>query len=159
MKRIRPLRGIRVLELSGSLPHPYCTMLLTDLGADTIQVERPAPGGPARSAGSGERAPTYVNVLDHHKRSVEFDLRSEEGKGAYLSLARRSDVVVDGMRPGKADALGVGYEHLAALNHRLIYCSINGYGTSGPYANLPGLAMNYMGARGIPGPTGAAAGS
>lgn len=160
MKRIRPLQGIRVLELSGSLPHPYCTMLLTDLGADTIQVERPAPGGPARSAGASERAPTstYVNVLDHHKRSVEFDLRSEEGKGAYLSLARRSDVVVDGMRPGKADALGVGYEHLATLNRRLVYCSINGYGTSGPYADLPGHDMNYMGVSGILGLTGAADG-
>ena len=135
-----PLEGIRVLDLSRILSGPYCTMLLGDLGADVVKVERPGSGDDTRQWGppfvSGESA--YFLSVNRNKRSVAVDLSRPEGLEVVHRLARVSDVVVENFRPGVADRLGVGYRTLSALNPRLVYCSISGFGQTGPYRDRPG---------------------
>ena len=135
-----PLEGVRVLDLSRILSGPYCTMLLGDLGADVIKVERPGSGDDTRQWGppfvAGESA--YFLSVNRNKRSVAVDLSRPEGLEVVHRLARVSDVVVENFRPGVADRLGVGYRTLSGLNPRLIYCSISGFGQTGPYRDRPG---------------------
>ncbi len=150
--KIKPLSDIRVLEVSGTLPHPYCTMLLADLGADVIKIQRRQPQVNGAIPNVSPRS--YVNVLDRNKRSVDLDLKSEVGRRAFLALAESADVVVDGMRPGKMDAMGLGYETLKQTNKRLVYCSISGYGSTGPYKDIVGHDMNYLGVGGVIGING-----
>jgi crotonobetainyl-CoA:carnitine CoA-transferase CaiB-like acyl-CoA transferase len=131
-----PLRGLRVLDLSRVLAGPYCTMLLADLGADVVKVERPGTGDETRTWGppfvGGESA--YFLAVNRSRRSVALDLRDERARAAFLQLAERVDVVVENFRPGGAEALGVGYEHVQPLNPRLVYCSITGFGEREPAA-------------------------
>ena len=128
------LEGIRVLDLSFYLPGPFCTMMLADLGADVLHVERPGVGDPARDLpvrmGDTSALDWWVN---RNKRSVALDLKSAAGREAFLDLVRRSDIVVEGFRPGVADRLGVGYEACAQANKAIIYCALSGYGQTGPY--------------------------
>ena len=135
-----PLAGVRVLDLSRILSGPYCTMLLGDLGAEVVKVERPGTGDDTRQWGppfvGGESA--YFLSVNRNKRSVVVDLTRPEGLEVVHRLARVSDVVVENFRPGVADRLGVGYAALSAVNPRLIYCSISGFGQTGPYRDRPG---------------------
>jgi crotonobetainyl-CoA:carnitine CoA-transferase CaiB-like acyl-CoA transferase len=128
------LQGLRVLDLSRVLAGPYCTMLLADLGADVVKVERPGIGDETRTWGPpfvvGESA--YFLALNRSKRSVTLDLSDERAHNAFLRLAQTADVVVENFRPGGADALGVGYEHVRALNPNVVYCSITGFGSREP---------------------------
>jgi crotonobetainyl-CoA:carnitine CoA-transferase CaiB-like acyl-CoA transferase len=121
--------AIRVLDLSRVLAGPYCTMLLADLGADVVKVERPGEGDETRSWGppfaGGESA--YFLAVNRGKRSVALDLRRAEGREALRRLARDADVVVENFRPGTAERLGAGYEELAAEREGLVYCSIRGF--------------------------------
>ncbi|HSC49736.1 MAG TPA: CoA transferase [Gaiellaceae bacterium] len=125
---------IRVLDLSRVLAGPYCTMLLADLGADVIKVERPGEGDETRSWGppyaGGESA--YFLSVNRGKRSVALDLARPEAQDVLLRLARDADVVVENFRPGTAERLGAGHERLARENPRLVYCSITGYGDERP---------------------------
>ena len=129
-----PLDGIRVLDLSRVLAGPYCTMLLADLGADVIKVERPDVGDETRSWGppfaGGESA--YFLAVNRGKRSVALDLSRPDGQAAVRRLARRADVVVENFRAGAAERLGAGYEALARENPKLVYCSITGFGDDRP---------------------------
>jgi crotonobetainyl-CoA:carnitine CoA-transferase CaiB-like acyl-CoA transferase len=129
-----PLDGIRVLDLSRVLAGPYCTMLLADLGADVVKVERPGEGDETRTWGppyaGGES--TYFLSINRGKRSVALDLARPDAQEALARLAREARVVVENFRPGVAERLGAGYERLARENPGLVYCSITGFGDERP---------------------------
>ena len=139
-----PLAGLRVLDLSRVLAGPLCTMMLGDLGADVLKVERPGTGddtrqwGPPWAEGPGGRESAYYLSVNRNKRSVAADLKTEAGQALVRRLARDADVVVENYAPGTLDGWGLGYEALSELNPRLVFCSITGYGSDGPDAGLPG---------------------
>ena len=131
-----PLAGIRVIDLTQVLAGPTATMLLADLGADVIKVEPPGGGDLSRLAryAKGGINSTVANA-NRGKRSIQVDLSTEAGRGLGLQLLANCDVAVQNMRPGVMDSLGMGYSHAAAVNPEIIYCSMSGYGPTGPYAN------------------------
>jgi len=128
---MKPLDGIRVLSLATQYPGPFATMLLADLGADVVIVERPGFGDP------GRRNPDLFATLNRGKRSLALDLKTEKDKNALLRLADKADVFIEGFRPGVAARLGFGYDVLSARNPRLVYASISGFGQTGPYRDRP----------------------
>lgn len=134
------LNGIRVLDLTQMVAGPLCTLLLGDLGADVIKVEPPT-GDTSRNIGlnrpGGES--DYFLSLNRNKRSVVLDLKSEEGLANLRELAAGSDIVVENFRPGTMEKLGIGYESLRAENPGLIFCSLSGFGQTGPYRERPAL--------------------
>jgi crotonobetainyl-CoA:carnitine CoA-transferase CaiB-like acyl-CoA transferase len=140
-----PLAGLRVVDLSELLPGPYATSLLADLGAEVVKVERPG-GDNARAI-----APDMVEALNRGKRSICIDLKTEPGRAVLNQLAQRSDVLVEGFRPGVTRRLGVDYDSLRRLNPRLVYASLSGYGASGPQSLRPGHDLNYLSAAGVVG--------
>ncbi|NOG73880.1 CaiB/BaiF CoA-transferase family protein [Roseicella sp. DB1501] len=144
------LDGLVVLDLTNFLSGPYCTMLLGDMGADVIKVERPDGGDDAR------RMPPFVEgrsapfaVWNRNKRSITADLKRPEDAALVRRLARRADVLVENFRPGTLDRLGLGWEVLGAANPRLIWCSISGFGQTGPWATHGGLDMMAQGMSGL----------
>ncbi|MFH9419590.1 CaiB/BaiF CoA transferase family protein [Streptomyces sp. NPDC017529] len=144
-----PLDGVRVVELAGIGPGPFAAMLLADLGADVVRVDR--PGG----AGLGID-PAY-DVTNRNKRSVLVDLKSAEGPGQVLDLAERADILIEGYRPGVAERLGVGPDACLARNSRLVYGRMTGWGQQGPLAGTAGHDIGYIavtGALGMIGPPG-----
>lgn len=138
----RPLSGIRVLDLSQQLPAPYATLLLAELGADVVKVEPPA-GDPAR-----EIDPPMFERVNAGKRSVVLDLKREQDRDHLRKLVVRSDVLVEGFRPGTTARLGADYSQLLELRPELVYCSLSGYGSTGPYRDLAGHDLNYLGVAG-----------
>jgi crotonobetainyl-CoA:carnitine CoA-transferase CaiB-like acyl-CoA transferase len=136
-----PLEGIRILDLSGLAPGPYCTMLLGDLGADIVVVE--ATPGAGRRMGVSDRAEVH-NPLRRNKRSIGLNLKDPAAQEAFLKLAENVDVVIEGYRPGVVKRLGVDYETVSKRNPRVVYCSLSGYGQTGPYSNLVGHDINYI---------------
>src|SRR5437763_6377739 len=135
-----PLQDLRVVDLSRVLAGPYCTMVLADLGADVVKIERPGAGDETRSWGppyvGGESA--YYLSINRSKRSCALDLKDGRARELAVELCARADVVIENFRPGAADALGLGYDALRARNPRLVYCSITGFGTSREPAGRPG---------------------
>jgi crotonobetainyl-CoA:carnitine CoA-transferase CaiB-like acyl-CoA transferase len=144
------LAGVRVLDLSRLLPGPFCTMLLADFGADVIKVEEPQRGDYIREwhPRVGRNSGFHV-VLNRNKRSLTLNLKTSKGKEILGQLADGADVLLEGFRPGVMDRLGVGYEHLRAINPRLIYCALTGYGPLGPRAMRAGHDVNYQALSGI----------
>lgn len=132
-----PLDGVRVVELASYVTGPYAGVLLAGLGADVIKVEEPRKGDPFRGWGEDGYSPTFRSV-NRGKRSVGLDLRSPAGREVLLDLVTSADVLVENFRPGVADRMGVGYDAVRARNERIIYCSISGFGTAGPYRDRPG---------------------
>lgn len=137
------LTGLTVLDLSRVLAGPWATQMLADLGADVIKVESPGSGDDTRQWGppwtsneGGESA--YFLCANRGKRSITLDLKSDAGKGAIRELAKRADVVVENFKTGTTTKLGIDYETLSAENPGLVYCSITGFGQTGPYSQLPG---------------------
>ena len=149
------LSGIRVLDLSRLLPGPFCTLLLADLGAEIIKVEEPGKGDYSRhySANIDGIGINFLS-LNRGKKSVTLNLKHSEGPGILKKLASGADVLLEGFRPGVMDRLGVGFEALSSVNPRLIYCSLTGYGQTGPYRDYPGHDINYMGYAGASSLTG-----
>lgn len=151
------LKGKRVLDLTRVLAGPFTTMVLGDMGADVIKVERPGEGDETRSWGPpfcGSESAYFLSV-NRNKRSIAIDLKQEQGIQLILDLAKSSDVLVENFIPGKMDELGIGYEHIKAINPKMVYCAISGYGPSGPYARRPGydvIASSYSGLNYITGP-------
>ena len=131
------LNGVRVLDLSIWRPGPYTTQLLADLGADVLKVEPPG-GDPMRIF------PELFASLNANKRSIELDLKDDAGRARAHALVIDADVVVEGFRPGVVDRLGVDYESMRASNPAIIYCSISGFGQTGPLAHAPGHDLNYQ---------------
>ena len=138
-----PLAGLKVVSLAEQYPGPYATLLLADLGADVVLVERPGIGDPAR------QLPAFFSALNRNKRSMALDLKTEPGRAALRALVKQSDVMLDGFRPGKLAAQGVGYAQLSAENSGLIYVAISGYGQDGPYRNRTGHDLSYQGLAGL----------
>jgi crotonobetainyl-CoA:carnitine CoA-transferase CaiB-like acyl-CoA transferase len=131
------LDGFKVLEVANYISGPFASMLLADLGAEVIKVESPGHGDPFRGWGDVPYSPTFCS-LNRNKQSMSLDLRKPEGKEIFLRLARQSDVVIENMRPGVLDRRGLGYEAVRAVNPRIVYCSISGFGSDGPYRDKPG---------------------
>lgn len=145
------LDGVRVLDLTRLLPGPYGTQLLADCGADVVKIEDTGAGDYARGmpplAGSG-----YGEVFDavnRGKRSVALDLKTEEGTAAFHALAAEADAVVESFRPGVVDRLGVGPDAVHETNPGVVYCSLSGYGGTGPLADAVGHDLNYVGLAGL----------
>jgi crotonobetainyl-CoA:carnitine CoA-transferase CaiB-like acyl-CoA transferase len=140
-----------VLELSRLLPGAYATLMFADLGADVVKIEERGSGDYMRWVGtmSTPDASAIFAACCRNKRSITLDLKSEEGRSIVLDLARTADAVVEGFRPGVADRLGVGYADLREVNPGLVYCSISGYGQTGPYADRPGHDLNYLAVSGV----------
>ncbi len=138
-----PLSGIRVLDLSRILAGPWCTMMLGDLGAEVIKVERPGAGDDTRTWGppfvGGEAA--YYLCCNRNKKSITVDLKNSRGVELVKELAQVSDVLVENFTPGLMERFGLDYETLHEINPRLIYCSISAYGQDGPYRDRPGYDM------------------
>ncbi|XP_063914115.1 succinate--hydroxymethylglutarate CoA-transferase [Zophobas morio] len=156
-----PLEGVRVLDLTRIVAGPYCTMILSDLGAEVIKVERPGSGDEARKWGPPfvNKTPetSYFIALNRNKKSVCIDLKSPKGKHILYELAKTSDVLVENYVPGKLCELELGYEHLRQVAPHLIYCSITGFGPEGPYQSKPGydvVAASMGGFLHITGPKG-----
>jgi crotonobetainyl-CoA:carnitine CoA-transferase CaiB-like acyl-CoA transferase len=138
-----PLAGTTVLDFTRILSGPFATMLLADLGADVIKVERPGSGDDSRSWGPPFVGGTssYFQAINRGKRSVVIDLRSEGGRDLVHELAAEADVLVENFRPGVTQRLGISYEDLEAVNPRLVYASINGFGATGPKAGEAGTEV------------------
>jgi alpha-methylacyl-CoA racemase len=140
---VSSLAGIRVLDLTRLLPGGYCTLLFADHGADVIKVEDTGAGDYARAD-----PPSFAS-LNRGKRSIQLDLKREGGRAALLRLARDADVVIESFRPGVMDRLGVGFEVLRAVNPKLVYCAITGYGQDGPLRSRAGHDLNYLARTGV----------
>ncbi len=135
-----PLADIRILDLSRVLAGPYCTMVLADYGADVIKVEEPGAGDGTRAWGPpwvGDQSAYFLSA-NRNKRSITVDLKTPEGRQIIHELAAHADVVIENFKVGGAAKLDVDYTTLAAINPRLVYCSITGYGQTGPYKDRPG---------------------
>jgi alpha-methylacyl-CoA racemase len=137
------LDGVRVIDLTRLAPGPYCTMLLADFGAEVIAV-------------GGGRAGPALEAFARGKRHITLDLKTEPGRWALHALVRSADVFVEGFRPGVATRLGADYATLSALNPKLVYCAITGYGQDGPRAREAGHDINYISVSGVLGAIGPA---
>jgi alpha-methylacyl-CoA racemase len=155
-----PLTGIRVLDLSRLLPGGFCSLLLSDFGADVLKVEDTRTGdyvrwSPPHHEGVEPSASSALFLaLNRGKRSIRLDLKTDGGRDVLLRLARESDVLLESFRPGVMDRLGVGYERLREVNPGLVYCAITGYGQDGPFRDRSGHDLNYLGLVGLLGLTG-----
>jgi crotonobetainyl-CoA:carnitine CoA-transferase CaiB-like acyl-CoA transferase len=143
---------MRVLDLSPLLPGPYCSRILADFGAEVIKIERPGGGDWSRyvppldpETGQGR----FFCALNRGKKSLTLNLKSEEGGSILRKLAATADVLLESFRPGVMDRLGLGYEVLAGVNPRLVYCSLSGYGPEGVYRDRAGHDLNYVGLVGL----------
>jgi formyl-CoA transferase len=147
---MRPLDGIRVIDLSRVLAGPYATMLLADMGAEVIKVEEPGKGDDTRAwpAFAGGES-TYFMSVNRGKKSLTLDLKAAAGKPVLRKLLAGADVLLENFRPGTLARLGFGWETVHALNPRLVYCSISGFGESGPEAGRPGYDLIVQGESGI----------
>ena len=157
----KPLRGIRVLDLSRVLAGPFCAMNLADLGADVIKIEVPGRGDDSR--GYAPRIPNstdsgYYYSVNRGKRSITLDLRKPEGAQILLDLARECDVIVENFSPGTMERFQLGWNRLHAANPRLILCSISGFGQTGPMAAAPAYDIVAQALGGTMSITGAAGG-
>ena len=151
---MKPLQGIRVLDLTRVLAGPYCTALLADIGAEIIKLEPPA-GDDYRHIGpfrDGESA--LFTLSNRGKRSIALNLKDPRGLEAALTLADKCDVVVENFRPGVADKIGIGAEALRARNPSLVYCSISGFGQEGPFRDLPAYDLVVQAMSGLMAATG-----
>jgi crotonobetainyl-CoA:carnitine CoA-transferase CaiB-like acyl-CoA transferase len=154
------LAGVRIVDLTQVMAGPFCTMLLADLGADVIKVE--PPGGDLSRTMGGRRlhmkgkdnAPFLA--LNRNKRSVVLDLKQPSGRDQVLALLRNADVLVESFRPGVTERLGIGFDAVRAINERLVYASISGFGQSGPWADRPGFDLIAQAMSGVMSVTGSA---
>jgi crotonobetainyl-CoA:carnitine CoA-transferase CaiB-like acyl-CoA transferase len=137
-----PLAGIKVVDFSALIPGPFATAILSDLGADVIKVEPPR-GDSGRSL-----LPAVFHATNRNKRSIALDLKHPDARPVIERLARWTDIVIESNRPGVSARLGIDYAGLSALNPRLIYCSLSGFGQNGPWRNKPGHDIGYVGASG-----------
>jgi alpha-methylacyl-CoA racemase len=140
------LDGIKVLELARVPPAEMPGMILADYGADVLKIETPEPG--RRRDAQEERRAAFAFV-NRNKRSMTLNMKAPAGQAIFRKLAAEADVVVEGFRPGVMKRLGAGYEELQALNPRLVYCSLSGFGQDGPYRDYPAHDMNYLSLGGV----------
>ena len=144
-----PLSGIRVLDLSRLLPGPYCSLLLAQLGAEVIKVETPLAGDYARMAPAEAGFGGIFESLNRGKRSIAIDYRKPRGRDLLLKLVETADVFLESSRPGRLDRCGLGALALRSINPALVYCSISGYGQTGPHRDKPGHDIDYLAVSGV----------
>ncbi|MEH0826248.1 CaiB/BaiF CoA-transferase family protein, partial [Micromonospora sp. CPCC 205714] len=132
---VGPLTGVRVIELAGIGPGPFTAMMLADLGADVVRVDRTTP---ADFAGPPE------DLLNRNRRSLAVDLKSDAGREVVLALVRDADALIEGYRPGVTERLGLGPQECLAINPRLVYGRMTGWGQDGPYAHAAGHDIDYL---------------
>jgi len=150
-----PLSSLKVLDFSGLLPGPFGTMLLADMGAEVLRVESPSRPDLVRLMPPADAGVSAAHAfLNRGKRGIAVDLKKPEGVELIRKLVADYDIVVEQFRPGVMDRLGVGYEALKAVNPKIIYCSITGYGQTGPYRDRAGHDMNYLAIAGVLGYNG-----
>lgn len=147
-----PLEHITILDLSRMLPGPYCTMILSDLGANVIRVEN--PGDPMSNLPpffqkDGYSESAFNAVLMRNKKSITINLKSEEGKNIFYELVKKADVVMDTFRPKVMERLKIDYKTLSSINPSIICCSMTGYGQDGPYEQIAGHDINYIAVAGV----------
>jgi alpha-methylacyl-CoA racemase len=145
-----PLEGVRVVELAGIGPGPFAAMMLADMGADVVRVDR------TQKVAGGDPAHPPLDLLGRGRRSVGVDLKHPEGAGVVLKLAEHADVLIEGFRPGVMERLGIGPEECMARNPRLVYGRMTGWGQEGPYADAAGHDINYIALAGALDPIGRA---
>ena len=146
-----PLDGIRVVDLSRVVSGPFCTMTLADMGADVIKIEEPGRGDESRAFGPpflGGESPYFLSI-NRNKRSCTVNLKCDDGRAVVQRLVARADVLVQNFRPGAMERLGLDYAALAPRHPRLVYCSISGFGDSGPDAARPGYDLIVQGESGL----------
>ena len=131
------LDGIKILEMANYISGPFASMLLADLGATVIKIEIPGQGDPFRGWGDVPYSPTFCS-LNRNKQSLSLNVQEAKGKEIFMKLAREADVIIENMRPGVLDRMGIGYDAVRAVNEKIVFCSISGYGSDGPYADRPG---------------------
>ncbi|MEZ5776610.1 MAG: CoA transferase [Hyphomicrobiaceae bacterium] len=141
----RLLRGLRVLDLTQFTPGPYCTLLLSDLGADVLKIEPPA-GDPMRVDGpiDADGIAAWYKVMNRNKRVLRIDLKSDAGRAAFAGLVAAADVLLESYRPGVLERLGFPDARLDEINPRLVHCALSGFGRTGPYRLRPGHDITYM---------------
>ncbi|MEE2932435.1 MAG: CoA transferase [Pseudomonadota bacterium] len=152
-----PLSGVRVVDFTHVISGPFCTMMLAHMGADVVKVERPDIGDSLRNIPGyegREEHPDYFNSVNNTKRSVALDLKNPDQHAAAVDLICNADVVVENFKPGTADRIGLGYEVLKKINSKLIYCSISGFGQTGPYAQRPAIDPIIQAVSGVMSVTG-----
>jgi len=152
-----PLAGVRVLDISQVMAGPFACMLLADMGADVIKIEPPGTGDQTRgSMGFKMKGPDSLGFLNmnRNKRSVALNLKSKAGRELLLRLAKDADILVENYRPGAMKRLGLGYEDIRAVNPRLVYTSISGFGQTGPWADRPGFDLMAQAMSGVMSVTG-----
>src|ERR1044071_3038067 len=150
----KTLEGIRVLDLSRMLPGPYASMMLGDLGAEVIKVEETKIGDPTRRSPPliGERSAAFLQV-NRNKKSIALDLKQPQARDIFLKLAATADVVLEQFRPGVVDRLGISYDAVKEINPRIVYCSLTGFGQTGPHRDRSGHDLNYLALSGVLGLT------
>ena len=151
-----PLEGIKVIDLTAAMAGPYCTQLLADFGADVLKIEPPGRGDMQRAFGPPflEGESPYYLINNRNKRGMTLDLRTDRGQEIFRKLVVGADVVAENYRPGVKKKLKIDYETLRAINPRLIYCSISGFGQTGPYGDRPGFDPIAQGMSGLSSVTG-----
>lgn len=145
-----PLAGVKVLDLSTLLPGPLATLMLAEAGAEVIKLERPGRGDEMRTYQPrlGEASANYA-ILNRGKRAYAVDFKDPAQRDRVLNMAGEADIVIEQFRPGVADRLGLGYTAINERNPRVVYCSINGYGSTGPNASKAGHDLNYLAESGL----------
>ena len=145
------LEGMKVLDCSQILAGPFCSMLLADMGADVVKIEKPSGGDDTRRFG-----PPFINsesaaflAINRNKRSLVLDFKQENGVAIMKKMVKDSDVIIENYRTGAMDRNGLGYEELKKINPKLIYCSISGFGRTGPYAKRGGFDLVAQGMSGL----------
>ena len=131
------LAGIKIIEAASYVTGPFAAQLLADLGAEVIKVEEPKRGDPFRGWGERNYAATFCS-LNRNKKSVTVDFRTDDGRDVLIKLLSGADVFIQNFRPGVLDKRGLGYEDIKPLNPKIVYCSISGFGSKGPYRDMPG---------------------
>jgi CoA:oxalate CoA-transferase len=151
-----PLSGVRILDLTLIMAGPYCTLILGDLGAEVLKIEKPGIGESSREMPPHffEGQSAYFIAMNRNKKSMTLDLKSEAGKRIFYDLARKSDVVIDNFRPGVVKKLGIDFDTLQTMNPRIICCSISGYGQTGPFRDRPAFDLVIQARGGIMSYTG-----
>ena len=143
----KPLSGVKVLDFTQLLPGPMCTLQLADMGADVLKIE--PPGGEAGRGPAGTPISHFFLSVNRNKRSLTINLRAPGARELVHALAKDADIVVEGFRPGVMARMGIDYDTLKAINPKLVYCAISGYGQDGPLAELGGHDINYQSYAGI----------
>jgi crotonobetainyl-CoA:carnitine CoA-transferase CaiB-like acyl-CoA transferase len=144
-----PLAGLRVLDLTEHMAGPFCTMILADMGAEVLKVERPGKGDSTRSWGDGDERNPFFRYINRNKKSVTLDYKSAAGREVFLRLVRSVDVLVENYRATVMERAGLGYGALARENPRLIYAQLSGFGPDGPYRDKGGLDLIAQGMGGL----------